>query len=148
MKQAELNQRPDADAPLSDAEMDETVAQEEKVLARVHRTLQAKRPTQRGQLIDYDAEQIQTTLVDDARSCAGYRDTPTVTWINVVGLHDVELIRELGELFGVHQLVLEDIVTPHQRPRLAIDEEMMNEIAAVKKAVDRRLTGKETVALH
>ena len=58
MKQAEVNQRPDAHTPLADAEMDETVAQEEKVLARVHRTIRGKRPVQRGRLIDYDAELI------------------------------------------------------------------------------------------
>jgi DNA helicase-2/ATP-dependent DNA helicase PcrA len=38
--------------------MDEIVAQEEKVLARVHRTAAASRPVHRGQLIDYDAELI------------------------------------------------------------------------------------------
>jgi DNA helicase-2/ATP-dependent DNA helicase PcrA len=38
--------------------MEETVTQEEKVLARVHRTIKSKRPTARGQLIDYDAELI------------------------------------------------------------------------------------------
>jgi DNA helicase-2/ATP-dependent DNA helicase PcrA len=38
--------------------MDAIVAQEEKVLARVHRTAETKRPTQRGHLIDYDAELI------------------------------------------------------------------------------------------
>jgi len=58
MKQAELNPRPKADAPPADAEMDEIVAQEEKVLARVHRTVAARRPSHRGQLIDYDAELI------------------------------------------------------------------------------------------
>jgi len=58
MKQAELNPRPEAEAPPADAEMQEIVAQEEKVLARVHRTAAARRPTQRGQLIDYDAELI------------------------------------------------------------------------------------------
>ena len=58
MKQAEVNQRPDAHTPHADAEMDETVAQEEKVLARVHRTIRGKRPVQRGRLIDYDAELI------------------------------------------------------------------------------------------
>jgi DNA helicase-2/ATP-dependent DNA helicase PcrA len=58
MKQAELNPRPGAEAPPADAEMEQTVAQEEKVLARVHRTAQSSRPTHRGQLIDYDAELI------------------------------------------------------------------------------------------
>lgn len=38
--------------------MEEIVGQEEKVLARVHRTIEARRPNHRGQLIDYDAELI------------------------------------------------------------------------------------------
>jgi DNA helicase-2/ATP-dependent DNA helicase PcrA len=58
MKQAEINRGPEADRPPADAEMDEIVGQEEKVLARVHRTLEARRPSHRGQLIDYDAELI------------------------------------------------------------------------------------------
>ncbi len=58
MKQAELNSRPDVDAPPRDEEMGDIVGQEEKVLARVHRTAAASRPTHRGQLIDYDAELI------------------------------------------------------------------------------------------
>jgi DNA helicase-2/ATP-dependent DNA helicase PcrA len=58
MKQVELNRRPETDGSHADAEMDEIVAQEEKVLARVQRTLGARRPNHRGQLIDYDAELI------------------------------------------------------------------------------------------
>jgi DNA helicase-2/ATP-dependent DNA helicase PcrA len=58
MKQAEVKQSPESEATRHDAEMEETVAQEEKVLVRVLRTLEAKRPTSRGQLIDYDAELI------------------------------------------------------------------------------------------
>ena len=45
MKQAELNPRQDLDAPPGDEEMEEIVGQEEKVLARVHRTAAASRPT-------------------------------------------------------------------------------------------------------
>ncbi len=58
MKQAELNPSPEVGAPLQDEEMDEIVGQEEKVLARVHRTAAARRPSHRGQLIDYDSELI------------------------------------------------------------------------------------------
>ena len=38
--------------------MERTVEQKEKVRARVHRTIESKRPSHRGQLIDYDAELI------------------------------------------------------------------------------------------
>jgi DNA helicase-2/ATP-dependent DNA helicase PcrA len=58
MKQAELNPRPEEDTPPGDAEMEGIVAQEEKVLARVRRTVETKRPVHRGLLIDYDAELI------------------------------------------------------------------------------------------
>jgi magnesium transporter len=38
-------------------------------------------------------------------------------WINVDGLHQTELIECLGKLFGVHPLVLEDILNTTQRPK-------------------------------
>lgn len=40
-----------------------------------------------------------------------------VRWIDVVGIHDTKIIREIGKQFDLHPLVLEDIVHPHQRPK-------------------------------
>ncbi len=41
-----------------------------------------------------------------------------VTWLNVDGLHDTALISKLGEAFGLHPLVLEDVVHTEQRPKV------------------------------
>jgi len=41
-----------------------------------------------------------------------------VTWINVEGLGDVDVIRQLGERFGLHILALEDVVHIHQRAKV------------------------------
>ncbi len=41
-----------------------------------------------------------------------------VVWVNVEGVHDVELIRTLGEKHSFHPLVLEDIVNTVQRPKI------------------------------
>ena len=41
-----------------------------------------------------------------------------VTWLNVDGLHDTALISKLGAVFGLHPLVLEDIVHTEQRPKV------------------------------
>jgi len=41
-----------------------------------------------------------------------------VVWVNVEGVHDVELIRSLGEKHNFHPLVLEDIVNTVQRPKI------------------------------
>jgi magnesium transporter len=44
-------------------------------------------------------------------------DTKKV-WLNVHGVHDVALIKKIGELFHLHPLVLEDILNTEQRPKI------------------------------
>jgi magnesium transporter len=46
------------------------------------------------------------------------KDRQGITWINVDGLQDVKLFEDIGELFGVHPLVLEDILNTDQRPKM------------------------------
>jgi len=41
-----------------------------------------------------------------------------VTWINIDGVHQLEIIEKIGELFKIHPLVLEDIVNTGQRPKM------------------------------
>ncbi len=45
------------------------------------------------------------------------KERPGVLWINVDGLQDVQLLGEIGGLFGLHPLILEDILNTDQRPR-------------------------------
>jgi magnesium transporter len=40
-----------------------------------------------------------------------------VHWVNVDGLGDAEILRQIGEVFGLHRLALEDVVNVHQRPK-------------------------------
>jgi len=68
-------------------------------------------------VMDYDAESLQERTVDTvAEAIATCRDGG-VTWIDVVGLHDVEVVRELGEHFDLHPLALEDVLSVGQRPK-------------------------------
>jgi magnesium transporter len=41
-----------------------------------------------------------------------------VTWVNVDGLGDTQVLRSLGETFGLHRLALEDVVNVHQRAKV------------------------------
>lgn len=41
-----------------------------------------------------------------------------VRWLNVYGLHDPDLMREIGHAFNLHPLVMEDILNTDQRPKL------------------------------
>ncbi len=68
-------------------------------------------------VIDYDGDNFQERELDTARECATYRDKPTVTWINVDGLHDVSVIEDLGRCYDLHPLLMEDILHTGQRPK-------------------------------
>ena len=69
--------------------------------------------------VDYDAQHFtEREDVHDLSVLWGLCDSPTVSWVNVDGLHDTELIERIGERFGIHPLVLEDIVHVGQRPKL------------------------------
>lgn len=44
----------------------------------------------------------------------------SVTWINVTGLGNLDVIEQVAARFNIHDLALEDVVNTHQRPKLEI----------------------------
>jgi len=64
--------------------------------------------------------------------CFPFKDTPTVTWINIDGLHQVDIIEKLGKHFSLHPLILEDIVSTEQRPKMEDFENYIFVITAVR----------------
>jgi magnesium transporter len=74
--------------------------------------------TPRLTVIDYDADHFFEKVVDSVEECFPFKETATVTWINVDGVQDAAVIERLGREFGIHPLVLEDIMTTTQRPKV------------------------------
>lgn len=72
----------------------------------------------RIRVIDYNADCFDEREVQTLDECMAYRDKPTVTWIDIIGVHDIELIQQLGQKFGLHSLALEDVVNTGQRPKI------------------------------
>jgi magnesium transporter len=71
-------------------------------------------------VIEYDEELLEEKelSVDSLEECRAYLASPTTTWINVRGVHQTEVLEELGGCLGLHPLVLEDVVNTDQRPKL------------------------------
>jgi magnesium transporter len=68
-------------------------------------------------IIDYDENQYAEREVKNIEECFPYKDTPSISWINIAGVHQVEVIEKLGEHFVLHPLLQEDVVNTHQRPK-------------------------------
>jgi len=68
-------------------------------------------------VIDYDEKKFQEKDVDAVEDCFPFKETSTVTWINIDGIHKIDIIDKLGGRFELHPLILEDIVNTSQRPK-------------------------------
>ena len=69
-------------------------------------------------IMDYDETHFQEREAKTIEECLPFKDKPTITWINVDGLHQVEIMERIGDCFGLHPLVLEDILNTGQRPKM------------------------------
>lgn len=52
-------------------------------------------------------------------------DPKAVTWLNVTGLHNSQIIAAIGEKFGIHQLLLEDMLNITQRPKVQVGDDFV-----------------------
>jgi magnesium transporter len=68
--------------------------------------------------MNYDESRLVEKEVQNVEDCFLVRDLPAVSWINIDGVHQMELIEKLGAHFNLHPLVLEDIANTGQRPKL------------------------------
>ncbi len=71
-------------------------------------------------IFDYDDQHYEEREVKALEECFVFREKPTITWINVEGVHQVEMVEKLGECYGFHPLVLEDILNTDQRPKMEV----------------------------
>lgn len=69
-------------------------------------------------VIDYDGEHLKEYTPAAAKDIFPLRDSPAISWINIDGVHDTELIKQIGEHFQIHPLILEDIASIGQRPKI------------------------------
>ncbi|MFH1848005.1 MAG: magnesium/cobalt transporter CorA, partial [Candidatus Omnitrophota bacterium] len=81
-------------------------------------------------VLDYNQDSFREKAITDIEECFPFKESPTVTWINIDGLNNTDVIKGIGDHFGIHHLILEDIVNTSQRPRF---EESDNYIFIVLK---------------
>jgi len=69
-------------------------------------------------LLDYSVGKYDEKEITNVDDCFSFKRQPSITWINIDGLHEVNVIEKLGNCFDIHPLVLEDILNTDQRPKM------------------------------
>ncbi|MBY9006238.1 MAG: magnesium/cobalt transporter CorA [Candidatus Lokiarchaeota archaeon] len=67
---------------------------------------------------EYSEDHYNYQEFKDATTNLTKIEKPLIKWINIYGLAQVNIIEEIGHQFDLHPLVLEDILSPNQRPKL------------------------------
>ncbi|MBO9660753.1 MAG: magnesium and cobalt transport protein CorA, partial [Chitinophagaceae bacterium] len=66
---------------------------------------------------NYDAEHIEEKRLSCVQDAFKYKDSERITWINVDGLRKAD-VEAMSNQFGIHPLLIEDILSINQRPKM------------------------------
>ena len=91
-------------------------------------------------VINYNRDKIAEKADLKPEDCKAFINKPEVTWINVNGIHEPETITRIGEAFGLHPLIIEDIMNTQQRPKI---EDYGDSIFMVLKMLEYDATEKD-----
>jgi len=74
-------------------------------------------------IIDYDSTKFEVNQKASLKDAMDRKDSPSVSWINIDQLHDVELMEKLGNHYGIHPLLMEDILNTDLRPKVEDEDD-------------------------
>lgn len=68
--------------------------------------------------IEFDKAKFSRNTKDTIDECLNTNGKKTVTWTNIIGLHDAEVIHKIGQYYSIHSLVQSDIMNTELRPKI------------------------------
>ena len=85
---------------------------------------------------DYSADVLKEAAnVTDFELLAEYRRSKPITWIDVQGLGDHDILKRIAEVFDIHPLAIADVVNIPSRPKVEeYDEKCLIIVSAVQNA--------------
>lgn len=76
-------------------------------------------------MMNFTIDEVTEPEPEKLEDCLPFLEDDSVSWINIDGLHDADLIQKLGELFEIHGLLLEDMLNTDQRPKVAETDNLL-----------------------
>ena len=74
-------------------------------------------PESNIRLINYSEENIEEKQIQSFDEIVKYKESDSVTWVMIEGLPTIDMMTQIGKDFGIHPLVLEDILNTQHRPK-------------------------------
>ena len=68
-------------------------------------------------IMDYSPDHLVESELESIKNCSQYLKKDSVSWINIYGIHEMEMMNDIGEIFNIDNLLLEDILNTDQMPK-------------------------------
>ena len=83
-------------------------------------------------VLEYGRDSYKEIFTEDLDAYFSKKERSPVTWIDIENIHDISLMEKIGSHYGLHPLILEDILNTDQRPKI---EDMDNYAYIVLKMI-------------
>ena len=70
------------------------------------------------EILEFDESSTHEAVLGSVAELKDYLNHPSIKWIQITGVHNSEILNDIGKLFGILSLDLEDIANTTQRPRI------------------------------
>lgn len=99
-------------------------------------------------LFDFDKENVQELELKSLDQLTSYMNSDTTSWLNIDGLHQVELMKKLAKIFNLENNILSDVMNPSIRPKVQeLDEGIFVTIKMLKYHEETSLMNVENLSL-
>ncbi len=100
-------------------------------------------------LISYSEGDLQERTMNSVRALEQITtaDDRRIHWVDVQGLGDEDLLRRLGDLFGIHPLSLEDVVNVPQIPKMDQFNDQMFIVTRMIRLISPQVLSSEQVSI-
>ena len=69
-------------------------------------------------VLNYSTHKFEEKKISDITDLSEYKNSKNITWINIDGIHEVELLDKVSSIYDIHPLVIEDILNTDHRPKI------------------------------
>lgn len=103
----------------------------------------AQRPQMR--VMGYGPDECHERELKDVEHIRAFLGDHAVTWLDIEGLGDAAMIQNLGRIFNLHRLALEDVVNHHQRAKVEEYEDVL--FIVLRMVTDGERCGTEQISI-
>jgi len=69
-------------------------------------------------VIDFDSNNMEENDLVTVKEVLKFKNTDTVTWLNIDGLHNIDIMNEISQKFALDPIVLADVMNTEARPKI------------------------------